>query len=675
MPKKLSKLSTEFPLQEYDYIFCGVGASASLVLLQLHNHNLLVNKHILLIDPDNKRKKDKTFCFWAEEEEAISIDLRNIISHKWQNVWLAEGKIESLKPLEYNHIASIDLYNEVHNLIEQYGWEKITDSIDQIKTDKICPFIEINGIIFRAKYIFDSRPPDYRPSFIKDIHIFQSFVGWLIKTETPISNPDAFRFMDFQIDQQNSTQFIYVLPFSENTALVEVTRFGEHIIEEHTCKKILEEYIETIFGKYAILDVETGCIPMSNAAIDKSNLPGVISLGARNYQIKPSTGYAFKNMYYQSRKIVEAIKNNQALDFVNKSDLEIKKGRFAFYDNLLLDILKNNPKKGKPIFEALLAKTKIKLVLTFLDEKTNLKHDIFIFSQLPWAIFIKTILKRWFQKNWFRPLMLLLIAIILLLLGNHTMPQKYVSNGLILGGMISVGIPHGAVDHLLESGRWDRRVTPLFIVKYLFLAACVLLLWFANSSIALSFFLIYSSWHFGQADGKRWGFSRGLSMFWGSFILFFILGTHIQETNQILQIIDTYKLSIECPLWLLVPWFGVALFKKNVSFILTIIWLLLSAYLPLIISFSLYFIGQHSITGWYDIKKYLNMSNRLIWLHSLPFHSAAWIFLSLFLLNYTSTSAIQEYDLWAVFFIFISSISFPHVIYMNYVYPTKKKMK
>ncbi|MFM7357596.1 MAG: Brp/Blh family beta-carotene 15,15'-dioxygenase [Sediminibacterium sp.] len=101
-------------------------------------------------------------------------------------------------------------------------------------------------------------------------------------------------------------------------------------------------------------------------------------------------------------------------------------------------------------------------------------------------------------------------------------------------------------------------------------------------------------------------------------------------------------------------------------------WLFLSAYLPLFISFSLYFIGQHSMTGWDDIRKYLKISNRQMWLHSLPFHSAAWIFLLCFIIIFPSTHFFQEQNLWAIFFVFISSISFPHVIFMNYVYTSKK---
>lgn len=48
------------PLKTYDYIFAGYGAAASLLILQLHNKNLLGKLNILIVDPERKNKNDKT---------------------------------------------------------------------------------------------------------------------------------------------------------------------------------------------------------------------------------------------------------------------------------------------------------------------------------------------------------------------------------------------------------------------------------------------------------------------------------------------------------------------------------------------------------------------------------------------------------------------------------------
>jgi hypothetical protein len=43
--------------------------------------------------------------------------------------------------------------------------------------------------------------------------------------------------MDFNIPQNNYCQFIYVLPYTNNTALFDVTRFGKEKITKEEAEK------------------------------------------------------------------------------------------------------------------------------------------------------------------------------------------------------------------------------------------------------------------------------------------------------------------------------------------------------------------------------------------------------------------------------------------------------
>ena len=81
-----------------------------------------------------------------------------------------------------------------------------------------------------------------------------------------------------------------------------------------------------------------------------------LNIGTRAGNVKPSTGYAFKNMYKQAKSIC------------SKKDLQANKvspnQRFLFYDQLLLIILTLWPTKGKPIFEKLFKVKSSYFVLT-----------------------------------------------------------------------------------------------------------------------------------------------------------------------------------------------------------------------------------------------------------------------------------------------------------------------
>jgi len=668
-----STIATPFSsVKEYDFIFAGYGAAASLVLLQLHQKNALDKVSILIIDPEKKNKNDKTFCFWANNDDAIVKDLKHLIKHTWSSVLIQNAGHSPLAPLSYHHISSIDLYREVQQ-IEKPNWDRLLYPVSQIARDQISAYVVVNNEIIRGKKIFDSRTPSYEKVSKGETHIFQSFVGWEIETSKTIENPTTCRLMDFEIAQHGFTQFMYILPFSSNKALVELTRFGSEILKENDAETQLKDYIHTHFGDFKREAIEIGCIPMSNAKIINDQIKDVVSLGARNYKVKPSTGYAFKNMYFQACELADSLTNSKKTK-ENVQHEKASRGRFAFYDALLLRILQHNPQWGKIIFQSLFKGVEINRVLRFLDQKTSFSEDLTVFMKLPWKPFISALLHNIITSNWFRSFLLLLLSLVLLVLGNETITQNIIGYGLFLIGFITVGIPHGAVDHLLETGHWDSKKTPLFIFSYLLQAAAMGFLWYLFPELALIIFLLYSAWHFGQADGKQWGFGPALSLIWGAFVLFYILGTHLQETNTITSIIGNLSMPIACSIWAVIPWLIWSFFRKKAAFSFTLIWLLLSSQLPLLFAFGLYFIGQHSITSWQHISTHLKLKHQKIWLQALPFHAGAWLILLLFLYFYPSNDSFTSTDKrqWGIFFIFIACISLPHVISMQSVYSKKK---
>ena len=669
--QSLIRVNTLIPSESYDYIFCGTGASASLLLLEMHQANLLQDARVLLIDRVKKDTRDKTFCFWSHHEEPIAHALKPIISHAWETVILPNAQETSLFPYTYNHISSIDLYNYIDQLRETFQWTHVLADIAAISEDAQGPFIQIEEQTIRGTTIFDSRTPTHAHSQVGQTHIHQSFVGWMIETPTAMDSPEAFRFMDFNIEQLGHTQFVYVLPFSPTTALVEVTRFGSDILPLPEAEELLEKYTTQHFGSFTKLGREQGCIPMSNTSMENTTITGVVNLGARNYNIKPSTGYAFKNMYYHARELTETMRTGGNVSALNIQHADAFQGRFAFYDALLLDILQRQPQEGKRIFLSLFESIGVQKVMRFLDEKTSFQEDISIFMQLPWKPFLLALARKAFHSESFRPIVLTLLTFLLLVLGYNTDAQRYVSTSLLALGFITIGIPHGAVDHLLAAGRWDFKKAPVFILTYLALMALMALVWVYNPTLGLSVFLLYSAWHFGQADGAVWHFNKPTAFFWGASVLAYILGTHLQETNAILRSMGDLTFPVACPIWAMLPWLWWALWRKQGAFAITVLWLMLSSQLPLMIAFGLYFIGQHSFTGWQHIQRHLNLSHQVLWLHSLPFHVGAWVLLALFYFLWPMQAGLNEQLPWGMFFIFIACISFPHVLAMQTVYRAK----
>jgi Brp/Blh family beta-carotene 15,15'-monooxygenase len=237
-------------------------------------------------------------------------------------------------------------------------------------------------------------------------------------------------------------------------------------------------------------------------------------------------------------------------------------------------------------------------------------------------------------------------------------------------GLFLVGIPHGALDNIVISGNINERIRISFIIKYLSIAFLYFILWMFAPSIALVFFLLYSAWHFGQSDMQEW-FPKTNKAFqniaWGLMLLSIILLGHINETNEILSSMNTINIPIDNSTGYVVAiMFSIislswAIYCAKMPMILSVVTLILSLYLPLLTSFAIYFIGQHSITGWSHLKSSIKADNLLLFKKALPYNLGAWFLLVLMVLNINS--------LWlSSFFILISCISLPHVFIMNKFY-------
>jgi lycopene beta-cyclase len=658
-----------------DYLFAGAGASSTLLLMSMEQRGLLNDKNIAILDPDSKSLNDKTYCFWENPNEPLPRQCQHLVSHKWGNVSVNQQAPESLSPLYYFHLSGIDLYRETQRIIEAYNIQRLHTPVLALETTLDGVKVQTDKEDWYARTVFDSRPPKFLPPKKNEAHLLQSFIGFVIKIDKPISNADCVDLMDFDVEQQGWTQFVYILPFDVDLLLVELTRFGHAPITHAEGEPILDQYISRRFGSYKIVDTETGCIPMSSAPIINQPMSNVINIGGNAGAVKPSTGYAFKNMFRHAEDIADCLQKG----------LQPKKKashwRFSFYDRLLLFILRNYPNQGKRIFQTLFQKNNVVLVLHFLDERTNLSQDLRIFATLPFKPFLQA---WWFDvtiryRSLMVPLCLLLLSFGLLLL-FHISPLVFNWVELIafLAGLFFVGIPHGAVDHLLAKGEMESRPSIRFVIRYLGAAMVYFIGWLIFPLTALLFFLLYSIWHFGQNDMNEWQprTKNPVSyLVWGLILFSVILCSHISETNAILSNLRIPSMPLSdqqgtlASLVLLIYAYTWGFWKRYPAMIITSGILTVGIQLPLLTVFGLYFIGQHSVNGWKHLKQGLGTNTSSLFLKALPFTIAAFLLFG-FLLYAIEIGLLHEFkDNWlTAFFVFVSCISFPHVIAMHQFY-------
>jgi lycopene beta-cyclase len=247
--------------------------------------------------------------------------------------------------------------------------------------------VQIGDDRITCDWIFTSWIPGQRP----DVHLWQHFHGWVIETSKPVFAADTMTLMDFDVPQHpTGAVFGYVLPYESTLALVEITSFSPTIWPREEYEHRLTDYIRSRYqlepGMYSIQSTESGRIPMDAIQNPRQPNPATFPIGTIFGAVKPSTGYAFARMQDTCRHLAETLVQDGRPSYPKPAS-----PRFAFYDALLIRIMRQWPEAVIPIFRSLFSNIPIDTIFRFLDEKSSLRQEIGIFFRLPFTPFLKSL--------------------------------------------------------------------------------------------------------------------------------------------------------------------------------------------------------------------------------------------------------------------------------------------
>ena len=646
-------------IPNWDIAFIGMGAAHGILLQVLHAAGQLTGKSVVIFEPSPQVHNDKTYCFWAADSDDILMSLGHLTGQSWSQVKPGEGTVEALAPLRYHRIDSASLYASSRELAAEIGAEWKACRVGPTEDPQVL--IDADGVHHHVGRVFDSRPPRFPRQKANDVFLLQSFVGYKVRLEQPDGfEADAFTMMDFRVDQGDATRFVYVLPYSPQEALIELTQFGKEPLERQGGERELAAYIEREFPglAYQILDTEVGSIPMTTMQPLEDARTGWTTTGMAAGMLKPSTGYAFKSMFEHAQRIARS-------GDLTSPPMNRTRGRFAFYDHLLLLILLRTPHLGRVIFERLFRVRSTAFIMRFLDERTGLLEEAAMFSRLPVGPFLRAVLWR-ANAVWIAAVCTVGLAV---LNGLDWAPSNSGYLGALGIGMAAVGIPHGALDAHLEQRVTDAR----FYALYLAGVFAVFLCWWWSPSLSLFLFLMYSAFHFGESDVLHHlpdaHHPKRAAWLWGSGLLSILLLSHPAEVSAIVA-----EMGVQLPGLSWLPespggWSiglgltGLALWATRCRFLTK--WLLFFAgacWLPVWVGFGMYFVGIHSTQGWGQIRNAFHCSHRSLFLKALPFNVLSWIgLLGLWWLWPKS----GDLSIISAFFLLIAGISLPHIVVMH----------
>jgi lycopene beta-cyclase len=381
------------PDSPYDYIIIGAGAAGLSLLSRMIDADLLRNKKLLLIEKSPKKLNDRTWCFWEKEPGYFE----DIVYKKWDqlNFYDTGDAIPlNIAPYTYKMIRGIDFYEycfakaaahpsvtieygEASFGVIEHGRRHIQLNGKTIQTDR--------SIVFNSIFNAPAATPN-------TYHLLQHFKGWIIKTPKPVFIPNKGTLMDFRIHQTPGASFVYVLPLSADSALVEYTLFTATLLEKKIYEEELKYYIENFLqiNDYTIEEEEFGIIPMTNVKFPFFE-QGVFNIGIAGGQTKSSTGYTFQFIQKQSSAIVACLLQGKDIQSISPGY-----GRFHFYDSVLLNLLDKGSPPCKEIFSRLFRKNEAAEVFKFLDNETALAEEIRIMKTLQFFPFLKAALQQIF---------------------------------------------------------------------------------------------------------------------------------------------------------------------------------------------------------------------------------------------------------------------------------------
>ena len=384
--------------KQYDYIIAGAGCAGMSLLMRMMSDPFFASKKILVVDADEKQQNDRTWCFWETAPDLFE----PIVHHQWKKLDFYSNHFSSelsIEPYTYKMIKGIDFYNHVKTNIAaspNIEWRKTTvkklvdTTFEIVATNEIAGIELADGEIIYADYVFSSILFEPIKTAAHEYHFLQHFKGWEIKTATDCFDSSKAIFMDFRVSQEHGTTFMYVLPTSPNTALVEYTLFTEQLLEDNAYNEALKKYIgETLqIADYEILHEEKGVIPMTTKQFSYAKGNNIF-IGIAGGQAKASSGYAFKFIQKRTAAIIEAIKKGKNLSFGKK----LKDSKGHLYDSVLLHVLHFQKMQGDEIFASIFKKNKTSNVLAFLDNESSILTDLKIMNSVPTGIFLPAALR------------------------------------------------------------------------------------------------------------------------------------------------------------------------------------------------------------------------------------------------------------------------------------------
>jgi lycopene beta-cyclase len=340
---------------------------------------------VTVIEPRTRYVDDRTWSFWRTDGDPFAGCVRARWS-RWAVRAQGEHVVRASRRLRYETLSARAFYAQARDAIaaapntELRLGTRVT-AAPRPRGDGFA--IPTDAGECRARIVVDTRPPGGAPGF------GQYFVGAEVEVDGAAFDPTTVELMDFAAARDDRIDFVYVLPFAADRALIEATTFAPVPPAAGELEAILAAAVERSARGRAVREIrrENGFIPMRAQAAQRTaatGQPGWVRAGLVGGAARPSTGYAFQRIQRAADGLAAQLRAG-GTPMPPALDGPVTR----FMDALFLKVIRRWPATGPQLFLELFRRAPADRLERFLAGSTASQDRLAVIGALPPKPFLR----------------------------------------------------------------------------------------------------------------------------------------------------------------------------------------------------------------------------------------------------------------------------------------------
>lgn len=353
------------------------------------------SQQVTVVEPRSRYTNDRTWSFWAPKSHPHA-DLVSAIWPEWEISADGQSHVAGSCSLMYQSVPADRYYRSAIETLEKRPNVALMLGTRALGVDETADCVTValdDGSSLDADYVVDTRPIREESSMV-----WQSFFGKELRTQSkrfPLCR--AGLMLDIEtID--GGLEFVYLLPFASDHALVELTRFSSRPMSKQELRSKIDKKLSTYVGDdFTQVRDEYAALPMGLVLPPSPVSRRVCRLGRNSGGLRAATGYGFQRIQRAATCVAEQITRGEEMALPRYDGVMTKA-----LDRIFLDVLRNQPDKAVVLFMSMARVLKADEFARFMSDQAGPWIWIKIILAAPKMPFITALFGQIHDRFWRR---------------------------------------------------------------------------------------------------------------------------------------------------------------------------------------------------------------------------------------------------------------------------------